>query len=226
MKVLITGATGKIGSAILKHLLRSPRITSVTALSRRNIPIISSKLTTIIIPNLGSWEPTILSQLVSADAAVWAMGTTDANRDVNYNYPHAFLEAFLAARKDSPYSSERIRFIRVCGAFTERDQDRPLWFYSKARKLHGLSEARTLELGEQYRKECQTFVLKPGGVSTAGAWTMQFFEKLLGDGVSISDEKLGAFAADLVVNGDEKEGAILNRRMAERGAELLGQGAE
>ncbi|KAJ4346716.1 uncharacterized protein N0V89_010648 [Didymosphaeria variabile] len=207
MKVLITGATGTIGSAILRHCLQNPSITSVVALSRRPLPqdITSSKLSTIIVSDFANYDASLLSQILSADAAIWAMGTTDANREVNVVYPHAFFTAFLDARKDSQYRSQRFRYIRVNGAFTESDQNRPLWFYSEPRKLHGMSEARTLELGEQYHDVCQTFVVKPGGVATQGAWAMECVGKMLGDGMVIGQETLGAFVADLVVHGEEEE---------------------
>ncbi|KAL1596989.1 hypothetical protein SLS60_008571 [Paraconiothyrium brasiliense] len=129
--------------------------------------------------------------------------------------------ALLDARKNSEYRSQRFRYVRVNGAFTESDQNRSLWFYAEARKLHGMSEARTLELGEQYRDVCQTFVVKPGGVATQGAWAMECVGKMLGDGMVIGHETLGAFVADLVVRGEEEEGTISNKRMVEKGSTLL-----
>ncbi|KAF2448660.1 hypothetical protein P171DRAFT_428703 [Karstenula rhodostoma CBS 690.94] len=223
MKVLITGATGMIGSAILRHCLQDPSITSIIALSRRALPqdITSSKLSTIIVSDFAKYDDALLSQIVSADAGIWAMGTPDANHDVNVVYPHTFFTSLLDARKNSEYRSKRFRYIRVNGAFTESDQDRSLWFFSEARKLHGLSEARTLELGEQYRDVCQTFVVKPGGVATQGVWAMECVGKLFGDGVVIGNETLGAFVADLVVHGEEEEGAISNKRMVKKGSTLL-----
>ncbi|KAF1969753.1 hypothetical protein BU23DRAFT_651988 [Bimuria novae-zelandiae CBS 107.79] len=225
MKVLITGATGTIGSAILKHLLLNPAITSIIVLSRRALPahISSPKLTTIIVQEFASYDGTLLAQLVSADAAVWAMGTTDANHEVNYVYPTAFFTALMDARKASQQvgAGKRLHYVRVCGAFTERDQDRSLWFYDAPRKLHGLSEAKTLELGEQYKDVCRTWVVKPGGVATSGVWAMECLGGLLGGGVVIGDEKLGAFVADLVVRGEEEEGRVWNGRMVVKGGELL-----
>lgn len=223
MKVLITGATGSIGSAILEHCLQEPSITSIIVLSRRALPqdITSSKLITIIVSDFANYDATLLSQIVSADAAIWAMGTKDANHEVNVVYPHAFFTSFLEARKNSEFRSKRFRYIRVNGAFTESDQDRSLWFFSEPRKLHGKSEARTLELGEQYRDVCQTFVVKPGGVATQGAWAMECVGKLLGDAAVIGSQTLGAFVADLVVHGEEEEGAISNKRMVEKGSVLL-----
>ena len=172
-------------------------------------------------PNFAEYDAALLSEIIFADAAIWAMGTPDANHDVNYVYPHAFFTSFLDMRRSSPWASNRFRFVRVCGAFTERDQDRSLWFYSEPRKLHGLSESKTLELGVQYRDVCQTYVVKPGGVATKGAGAMECVNEMLGGGVAISDEKLGAFVADLIVNGGEEEGVIFNKRMVEKGGALL-----
>jgi hypothetical protein len=223
MKLLITGATGTIGSAILRHCLQNPSITSIIALSRRALPpdISSPKLSTIIVSDFANYDAALLSQIISADGAVWALGTTDANREVNFVYPHAFFTSFLDARKKSEYGDQRFRYVRVNGAFTESDQDRSLWFYSEPRKLHGLSEARTLELGEQYRDVCQTFVVKPGGVATQGTWAMECIGKVFGDRAVIGAETLGAFVADLMVHGEEEEGAISNQRMVEKGSTLL-----
>jgi hypothetical protein len=223
MKLLITGATGTIGSAILRHCLQNPSITSITALSRRALPqdISSPKLSTIIVSDFADYDAALLSQIVSADGAIWAMGTTDANREVNVIYPHAFFTSFLDARKDSEYRHQRFRYIRVNGAFTESDQNRSLWFFSESRKLHGMSEARTLELGEQYRDECQTFVVKPGGVATQGVWALECIGKAFGNGAVIGAETLGAFVADLMVHGEEEEGAISNERMIKKGSALL-----
>lgn len=227
MKVLIFGATGTIGSAILEHCLQTPSITSIVALSRRPLPenVSSPKLTTIIHSNFAEYDDALLSQIVSADAAIWALGDTSANRDVNYIYPHAFFTASMNKRKESEHARNRFRYVRVCGAFTERDQDRSLWFYAEARKLHGLSEARSLELGEQYRDTCQTFIVKPGGVSTKKSWALQCVGSMLGDGLLISDEELGVFVADLVVHGEEEEGVIFNKRMVEKGRLLLKEGS-
>lgn len=223
MKVLITGATGTIGSAILKQCLQDPSITSIVALSRRALPhdYTSPKLSTIIVSDFAQYDATLLSEIVSADAAIWAMGTPDANREVNQVYPHAFFTSFMDARKNTEHRSQRFRYIRVCGAFTESDQDRSLWFYSEARKLHGMSESRTLELGQQYRDVCQTFVVKPGGVATQGAWITECAGLLLGKDVLISSETLAAFVTNLVVRGEEEEGAISNKRMVEKGSSLL-----
>ncbi|KAL5372763.1 hypothetical protein DPSP01_013232 [Paraphaeosphaeria sporulosa] len=223
MKVLITGATGTIGSAILRHCLQEPSITSIVALSRRALPqdISSPKLSTILVSDFANYDAALLSKIVSADAAIWAMGTTDANHEVNVIYPHTFFTTFLDARKNSEHRSKRFRYIRINGAFTVSDQDRSLWFFSEPRKLHGMSEARTLELGKQYRDVCQTFVVKPGGVATSGAGVMECAGKLFGDGAVIGAETLGAFVADLVVHGEEEEGAIFNKRMVEKGSALL-----
>jgi len=74
MKVLITGATGTIGKEVLNQALLRPEITSVVALSRRDLPLDISKnpkLKTIIIKDFGNWTPDVLEDIKVADAMIW-----------------------------------------------------------------------------------------------------------------------------------------------------------
>jgi uncharacterized protein YbjT (DUF2867 family) len=79
MKVLITGATGAIGGAVLKQCLKHPGITSIVALVRRELPadFIPSddanrdKFTAVVIKDFATWSPDVLAQIKDADAMIW-----------------------------------------------------------------------------------------------------------------------------------------------------------
>ncbi len=74
MKVILLGSTGFIGKGVLDQGLRNPAITSIIALSRRDLPEATAanpKLTVMIIENLKSYSDSILKQLKDADACIW-----------------------------------------------------------------------------------------------------------------------------------------------------------
>jgi nucleoside-diphosphate-sugar epimerase len=74
MKVLITGGTGTIGKQALIHALLRPEITSVVALSRRDLPADisnNSKLKVIILKDFSDWSQDILGEIKDADAMIW-----------------------------------------------------------------------------------------------------------------------------------------------------------
>ncbi|GJJ06617.1 hypothetical protein Clacol_000810 [Clathrus columnatus] len=76
MHLILTGATGTAGSAVLKHCLADPAITRLSILSRRPIPQADghSKANVIIHPDFTSYPRELLSQLEGAKACIWALG--------------------------------------------------------------------------------------------------------------------------------------------------------
>lgn len=71
MKVIITGATGYIGSATLKRALEVPSITEVVVLSRRDPGVQHAKLTTLLKKNYLSYTSDEISKLEGAEACIW-----------------------------------------------------------------------------------------------------------------------------------------------------------
>lgn len=74
MKVLFVGASGMIGGDVLVQCLANPRISSVVAFVRRDLPTdVSShpKLQSVIIKDFASWPFDILQAHEDAAAMVW-----------------------------------------------------------------------------------------------------------------------------------------------------------
>ena len=73
-KIILTGATGFIGSEVLKQCLAHPSVTSVVALSRRPLPepiAKHPKLEVIIHEDFSSYSSTLLKNLAGATACIW-----------------------------------------------------------------------------------------------------------------------------------------------------------
>ena len=76
MKVILTGATGVVGSECVRLALLQPKITEVVALSRRPVTAPDgsdkSKLRTVILEDFGTEYPeAVTAELKGADACIW-----------------------------------------------------------------------------------------------------------------------------------------------------------
>lgn len=71
MKVIISGATGRIGGKALESALDNPAVTSVVVLSRRDIGIQHEKLRVIIKKDYLEYSQEELEQLDGAEACIW-----------------------------------------------------------------------------------------------------------------------------------------------------------
>lgn len=74
MKAIVVGATGFIGTAILRRALDTPAITSIVTLSRRDLPsdvASHSKLKNVIVADFTDYSPEVIRELVGAELCIW-----------------------------------------------------------------------------------------------------------------------------------------------------------
>lgn len=74
MKFVLTGCTGFVGGEVLSQCLRNPSITSVVALSRRNLPEALTKdpkLNVVLMKDFNSYPDSVLQEVKGADACIW-----------------------------------------------------------------------------------------------------------------------------------------------------------
>ena len=78
MHLILTGATGTCGSAVLRHCLADPAVTRLTIISRRPIPQAEGqdKAKVLIHGDFAEYPQSVLDQLKGADGCVWALGTS------------------------------------------------------------------------------------------------------------------------------------------------------
>jgi nucleoside-diphosphate-sugar epimerase len=71
MKVILTGATGTIGSGVLKQCLANPEVQSVIALTRRPLDVKDTKIENIIHRDFLNYDSETREKLKGADACIW-----------------------------------------------------------------------------------------------------------------------------------------------------------
>jgi hypothetical protein len=78
MHLILTGATGLVGSAVLDAMIRMQDVTRISILSRRPVPMATDakdpRINVIIHKDFDTCPPTVLDQLKGATGVVWALG--------------------------------------------------------------------------------------------------------------------------------------------------------
>lgn len=200
MKVILTGSTGFIGNNVLLQCLSNPAITSIVALSRRELKIKNPKLEVIIHEDFSSYPPTLISQLADADACIYCLGSNipirppELNRKINFGY------AIATARMFANSWTKPFRFVYLSGALPEKDPEKRLWFLAENRRMRGELENALLQLGEEKQsKRFEVYIARPGFVQPKGtvakSWLISLVAKVITDG------DLAACIVDVAVHG-------------------------
>ena len=76
MHLILTGATGLVGSAVLHNMIITPGVTKISVLSRRPVALAEGqpKVNVLIHKDFSSYPSELLSQVKDADGVVWALG--------------------------------------------------------------------------------------------------------------------------------------------------------
>ena len=84
MKVILTGSTGFIGGEVLEQCVQHPSITSIVALSRRQLSesaTVSPKVQVVIIEDYLSYSSSTLQAVQGAEACIWYVSTQELSND-------------------------------------------------------------------------------------------------------------------------------------------------
>jgi len=122
MHLILTGATGLVGSAVLSHMLSLPagQIDRISILTRRPVPMAEGHQHDIVIPHadFGNYPQELLDQLKGADGCVWAVGTP-ISMVTREEYVKIMVDYPIAAAKAFSTLSDSFKFVfrRRCKPF-------------------------------------------------------------------------------------------------------------
>ncbi|KAH7053122.1 hypothetical protein B0J12DRAFT_45948 [Macrophomina phaseolina] len=189
MKVLLTGATGLIGSHTLHALLADASITTVYTLTRAPLStspflspathLSSPKLVQLTTTDFSTYPPALLAQLRGVSACIWCIGGRHTQRSarrwesdaeyvrVSVEYTRACARAL--AEGVVPFAEGgRFRFVFLSGHATEWEEGRRLRVMGRTRVVKGMAEKMLFGMAEESAKEegpvFEAYSVRPCGV--------------------------------------------------------------
>jgi uncharacterized protein YbjT (DUF2867 family) len=137
IKVLLFGATGMVGTAVLRECLADPQVVRVVTVGRTAATLHSAKLEEIIHADLANYD-SLQSSLHDFDACFFCLGVSAADvseteyRRVTYDYT-------LAAANTLIRLNPRMTFVYVSGAGTDSSgAGRVMWARVKGQTENAL----------------------------------------------------------------------------------------
>ncbi|HEY0329872.1 MAG TPA: NAD-dependent epimerase/dehydratase family protein [Rhodopseudomonas sp.] len=164
MKIILTGATGFVGSHVLAHLIADPHITGVTCISRRPVASDSPKVTTILQDDFLSYGPALFDRLAEHDACIWALGgkasdlgEPEAFARITHDFTLALAEG-IAGRARGTFT-----FCYLSGMGADPTETAKLPWEKLTRHFKGRTEKDLFVLQQRNPVFC-THAFRPGGI--------------------------------------------------------------
>ncbi|KAK4233899.1 hypothetical protein C8A03DRAFT_38352 [Achaetomium macrosporum] len=169
MHLILTGATGLVGTAVLDAMLKTRDVTKISVLSRRPVKFQDDRINVIIHQNFASYEHDLLEKLQGAQACVWALGIsqTQVSKEeyikITKTFPLAAAKAFQSL---SPRSETRepFHFVYVSGDGATLTPGRFTPFFGR---IKGETELALAELQKSNPSSLRATTVRPGIVD----WT-------------------------------------------------------
>ncbi|KAI0164739.1 hypothetical protein GGR57DRAFT_450431 [Xylariaceae sp. FL1272] len=162
--IILTGATGLVGSCVLQQMLANDGISRISILSRRPVKMAEGhedKAKVIIHKDFKNYDEALLDQLKDASGCVWALGVSqnDVSQEryfeITHDYPLEASKAFAKLHPDSPFT-----FVYVSG---EGATQSPGMFTPVYGRVKGLIEQALFEFSKNL-PNFNIYNVRPAGV--------------------------------------------------------------
>lgn len=153
MKIIIFGATGMIGQAVMEEALKSPKIESITVVRRSPSLVQEPKVKEFLVPDLFDLS-LIEDQLRSHDACLFCVGVSAAFLDEN-TYTHLTYDLTIKTAEPVLKSSPSLTFVYVTGQGADSTEaGRVMWA-----RVKGQTENKLLNIPFK-----AAYMFRPGAI--------------------------------------------------------------
>ncbi|KAJ3543186.1 hypothetical protein NM208_g3705 [Fusarium decemcellulare] len=213
MKVIITGATGLVGSAVIRECIADSAITHAFVLSRKPLAddIMSHPKTSVIIhKDFSTYPPHLLERLAGCHACIWAIGGRSTQfpdlytyRKIQIDYTLAAANAFARHLAPKLPNHQRFQFVFCSGKYAEWDQEKSLSFMADTRLAKGLVEKGLCEIADEKDSHLDVWCARPSGILPADAGFMAKLTGKLYGAIQVQD--LAKALIRIALKGGEKQ---------------------
>lgn len=167
--IILTGATGCAGAAVLQYALNTSSISRISILSRRPVKLAENqpKANVIIHQDFEQYPKEVLEQLQGATGCRWAQGISSVGiseadyKKITISFPTAAAEAFSTV-------SDKLNFVYFSGEGADME--------GNARRMYGRikgeCEKQLLELGEK-SPSLHVYAVRPGVINPRGKYLQE-----------------------------------------------------
>ena len=211
--IILTGATGSAGAAVLAHALSSPAVSRISILSRRPVKLAEyqPKAKVIIHKDYENYPPEVLEQLNDAKGVIWAQGISSRGMSeadytkITHDYPIAAAKAFSAV-------NSQINFVYISGEGADTQEKSSMLFGRVKGRAENALHALQKDYGSLNVSNIRPAMINPqGNYLSERNPTMQdraltllggLFERIWKSGV-IPTDKLARVCVDLATGDGE-----------------------
>ncbi|KAJ6021032.1 hypothetical protein N7540_006536 [Penicillium herquei] len=234
MKLIVVGATGLVGSEIIRQSLEIDDITEVIALARKPVQAeknsSSSKLMNVIVRDYAEYPEDVKAKLAGADACIWTVAITPFRAS---NFPFAevkrvcqdcTLAGFKAIYDAGPKSP--FRFLYFSAEGTPRDPSHRPILMGDYQVMRSNTENMVIGIPAQF-PGTQICIAQPGVVTNSTTWSratlallfraVNLFTRRI---PNVDRDELSAAVLHQAVYGFEKE-TLLNKDLVRLGQAVL-----
>ncbi|KAJ5650222.1 uncharacterized protein N7484_003945 [Penicillium longicatenatum] len=233
MKLIVSGATGLVGSEIIRQALRNSSVTEVVALARKPVAIDdsnASKLKNVVIRDYAEYPDEVKAQLAGADACIWTVAVTPFRsggfdfaevKRVCQDCTSAGFKAVYEAGPARPF-----RFLYFSAEGTPQDPSQRPYFLGDYQVMRCETENMVRKFQTQY-EETKVCIAHPGVVTSSTTWTRTVLGSIFGvvnlftrAFPNVSQSELAAAVLDQAIDGFDKE-TLSNNDLVRIGQSVL-----